>query len=134
MLGKMTTFGGQSRYQLIVSDVEIAGEGALLKQLEERRRKLAEEGLFDQARKRPLPAFPKSIGVVTSPTGAVIRDILHRLSERFGVRVLVWGVNVQGAGSAEQIAAAIHGFNQLPETGEVARPDLLIVARGGRLY
>ena len=129
--GKMTTFGGQSRYQLIVSDVEIAGEGALPKQLEERRRKLAEEGLFDQARKRSLPAFPKSIGVVTSPTGAVIRDILHRLSERFGVRVLVWGVNVQGAGSAEQIAAAIHGFNQLPETGEVARPDLLIVARGG---
>lgn len=129
--GKMTTFGGQSRYQLIVSDVEIAGEGALLKQLEERRRKLAEEGLFDQARKRPLPAFPKSIGVVTSPTGAVIRDILHRLSERFGVRVLVWGVNVQGAGSAEQIAAAIDGFNQLPKTGGVARPDLLIVARGG---
>ena len=129
--GKMTTFGGQSRYQLIVSDVEIAGEGALLKQLEERRRKLASEGLFDQARKRPLPVFPKSIGVVTSPTGAVIRDILHRLSERFGVRVLVWGVNVQGAGSAEQIAAAIDGFNRLPETGEVARPDLLIVASGG---
>ena len=129
--GKMTTFGGQSRYQLIVSDVEIAGEGALLKQLEERRRKLASEGLFDQARKRPLPVFPKSIGVVTSPTGAVIRDILHRLSERFGVRVLVWGVNVQGAGSAEQIAAAIDGFNRLPETGDVARPDLLIVARGG---
>jgi exodeoxyribonuclease VII large subunit len=129
--GKMTTFGGQSRYQLIVNDVEIAGEGALLKQLEERRRKLADEGLFDAARKRPLPSFPKSIGVVTSPTGAVIRDILHRLSERFGVRVLVWGVNVQGAGSAEQIAAAIEGFNKLPETGEVARPDLLIVARGG---
>ena len=129
--GKMTTFGGQSRYQLIVNDVEIAGEGALLKQLEERRRKLADEGLFDAARKRPLPSFPRSIGVVTSPTGAVIRDILHRLSERFGVRVLVWGVNVQGAGSAEQIAAAIEGFNKLPETGEVARPDLLIVARGG---
>ena len=129
--GKMTTFGGQSRYQLIVSDVEIAGEGALLKQLEARRRKLADEGLFDVARKRPLPAFPKSIGVITSPTGAVIRDILHRLSERFGVRVVVWGVNVQGAGSAEQIAAAIEGFNKLPETGEVARPDLLIVARGG---
>ena len=129
--GKMTTFGGQSRYQLIVSNVEIAGEGALLKQLEARRRKLADEGLFDVARKRPLPAFPKSIGVITSPTGAVIRDILHRLSERFGVRVVVWGVNVQGAGSAEQIAAAIEGFNKLPETGEVARPDLLIVARGG---
>ena len=129
--GKMTTFGSQSRYQLIVSDVEIAGEGALLKQLEERRRKLADEGLFDAARKRLLPSFPKSIGVVTSPTGAVIRDILHRLSERFGVRVLVWGVNVQGAGSAQQIAAAIEGFNKLPETGEVARPDLLIVARGG---
>ncbi len=131
--GKMTTFGGQSRYQLVVSDIEIAGEGALLKQLEDRRRKLAEEGLFDQARKKSLPSFPKVIGVVTSPTGAVIKDILHRLKERFGVHVLVWGVNVQGKGSAEQIAAAIKGFNALSSDGQEAglRPDLLIVARGG---
>ncbi len=129
--GKMTTFGGQSKYQLVVSDIEIAGEGALLKQLEERRRKLASEGLFDSARKKPLPAMPSLIGVVTSPTGAVIRDILHRIRERFGVHVLVWGVNVQGAGAADQIAAAINGFNNLPDGSVVPRPDLLIVARGG---
>ena len=129
--GKMTTFGGQSKYQLVVSDIEIAGEGALLKQLEERRRKLASEGLFDNARKKPLPAMPSVIGVVTSPTGAVIRDILHRIRDRFGVHVLVWGVNVQGVGAADQIAEAINGFNDLPPGGVVPRPDLLIVARGG---
>ena len=133
--GKMTTFGGQSRYQLVVQDIEVAGEGALLKQLEDRRRRLAEEGLFDNARKRPLPAMPSIIGVVTSPTGAVIRDILHRISERFPTHILIWGVNVQGAGSAEQIAAAIAGFNALDShpapDGGVPRPDLLIVARGG---
>ncbi|MDP7375260.1 MAG: exodeoxyribonuclease VII large subunit, partial [Alphaproteobacteria bacterium] len=129
--GKMTTFGGQSRYQLVVNDIEIAGEGALLKQLEDRRRRLAEEGLFDTARKRPLPRIPATIGVVTSPTGAVIRDILHRISERFPTRILVWGVNVQGVGSADQIAAAITGFNAMDDGGEVPRPDLLIVARGG---
>ena len=129
--GKMTTFGGQSKYQLVVSDFEIAGEGALLKQLEDRRRKLASEGLFDNAHKKPLPAMPLVIGVVTSPTGAVIRDILHRIRDRFGVHVLVWGVNVQGAGAADQIAVAINGFNNLPDGGVVPRPDLLIVARGG---
>lgn len=129
--GKMTTFGGQSKYQLIVNEIEVAGEGALLKQLEERRRKLASEGLFDNARKKPIPAMPLVIGVVTSPTGAVIRDILHRVRDRFGVHVLVWGVNVQGVGAAEQIAAAIEGFNALQEGGAVPRPDLLIVARGG---
>lgn len=130
--GKMTIFGGQSRYQLVVSDIEIAGEGALLRQLEDRKKRLAEEGLFDNARKKPLPHFPRVIGVVTSPTGAVIRDILHRLDERFGVHVLVWGVNVQGAGSTEQIAAAIAGFNSLSGGDEnLPRPDLLIVARGG---
>ena len=129
--GKMSTFGGQSRYQLVVNDVEIAGEGALLKQLEDRRRRLAEEGLFDTARKKPLPSMPATIGIVTSPTGAVISDILHRISERFPTRILVWGVNVQGVGSADQIAAAITGFNSLDGTGETPRPDLLIVARGG---
>jgi len=115
----------------VVNDIEIAGEGALLKQLEDRRRRLAEEGLFDTARKQPLPSMPAIIGVVTSPTGAVIRDILHRISERFPTRILVWGVNVQGVGSADQIAAAITGFNALDDEGEVPRPDLLIVARGG---
>ena len=129
--GKMTTFGGQSRYQLVVNDIEVAGEGAMLKQLEARRRSLAEEGLFDTARKRSLPYMPVTIGVVTSPTGAVIRDILHRISERFPTHILVWGVNVQGAGSADQIASAINGFNALDGSGAVPRPDLLIVARGG---
>lgn len=129
--GKMTIYSGQSRYQLVVNNIEVAGEGALLKQLEDRRRRLADEGLFDPSLKRPLPQFPKTIGVVTSPTGAVIRDILHRLAERFGTHVLIWGVNVQGKGSAEQIAAAINGFNALPLEGKAPRPDLLIIARGG---
>ena len=129
--GKMTTFGGQSRYQLVVNDIEVAGEGALLKQLEDRRRRLAAEGLFDNARKQQIPAMPATIGVVTSPTGAVIRDILHRISERFPTHILVWGVNVQGVGSADQITAAINGFNALPKDGPVPKPDLLIVARGG---
>ena len=129
--GKITTFGGQSKYQIIVNQMEVAGEGALLKQLEDRRKRLAAEGLFDEGRKKPIPKFPRRIGVVTSPSGAVIRDILHRLSERFGTEVLVWGVAVQGKGAENQIAAAIHGFNALPDTGPVARPELLIVARGG---
>lgn len=129
--GKMTTFGGQSKYQIVVQDIEIAGEGALLKQLEDRKRKLAAEGLFDQSRKKQLPFMPQRIGIVTSPTGAVIKDILHRLSDRFGVQVLVWGVRVQGQGAAAEIAAAIRGFNQ-PKTHQLAgKPDLLIVARGG---
>lgn len=129
--GKITTFGGQSKYQIIVNQMEVAGEGALLKQLEDRRKRLAAEGLFDPAQKQEIPALPRRIGVVTSPSGAVIRDILHRLSERFGTHVMVWGVPVQGQGAETKIAEAINGFNALPEHGDVARPDLLIVARGG---
>jgi exodeoxyribonuclease VII large subunit len=129
--GRLTTYPGRSKYQMIVESLELAGQGALLKLLEERRRKLAEEGLFDAARKRPLPFLPDVIGVVTSPTGAVLRDILHRLQDRFPRRVLLWPVLVQGPGAAEQIAAAIAGFNRLPVGGPVPRPDVLIVARGG---
>ncbi len=129
--GRLTTYAGQSKYQLVIEGMALAGIGALLKMLEERKKKLAAEGLFDASRKRPLPYLPRSIGVVTSPTGAVIRDILHRLAERFPRPVLVWPVAVQGEGAAEQIAAAIRGFNALPLSGNVARPDLLIVARGG---
>ncbi len=129
--GKLTTYAGRSKYQIVIESMELAGEGALLKLLEERRRKLAAEGLFDAARKRPLPYLPDVIGVVTSPTGAVIRDIIHRLNDRFPRHVLVWPVLVQGDGAAEQIAAAIEGFNRLTPAGPVPRPDLLIVARGG---
>ena len=129
--GRLTTYMGQSKYQLVVEGVALAGVGALLKMLEERKKKLAAEGLFDPARKQELPFLPEVIGVVTSPTGAVIRDILHRLEDRFPRRVLVWPVAVQGPGAAEQIAAAIDGFNALPENGDVPRPDVLIVARGG---
>ena len=129
--GRMTTFGPQSKYQLQVESVEPAGEGALMAMLERRRKALAAEGLFDAARKRPLPYLPRVIGVVTSPTGAVIRDILHRLRDRFAVHVIVWPVAVQGERCAPQVAAAIEGFNALPPGGPVPRPDLLIVARGG---
>ena len=129
--GRITTFAGRSKYQLIVDQLEVAGEGALLKLLEERKRKLAAEGLFDATRKPPLPFLPGVIGVVTSPTGAVIRDILHRLADRFPRHVLVWPVAVQGEGAAEQVARAIHGFNAIPAGAAVPRPDLLIVARGG---
>ena len=129
--GRLTTYPARSRYQLVVESLELAGEGALLKLLEERRRKLAAEGLFDEALKRPLPFLPEVIGVVTSPTGAVIRDILHRLADRFPRRVLLWPVLVQGEGAAEQVAAAIEGFNRLTPGAAVPRPDLLIVARGG---
>ncbi len=129
--GRLTTYPGRSKYQIVVESLELAGEGALLKLLEERRKKLAAEGLFDAERKRPLPYLPEVIGVVTSPTGAVIRDIRHRLAERFPRHVLVWPVLVQGEGAAEQIAAAIAGFNRLAPGGKVPRPDLLIVARGG---
>jgi exodeoxyribonuclease VII large subunit len=129
--GRLTTYAGRSRYQIVVEALELAGEGALLKLLEERRRKLAAEGLFDAERKCPLPFLPEVIGVVTSPTGAVIRDILHRLADRFPRHVLLWPVLVQGDGAAEQIAAAIRGFNALAPGGAVPRPDLLIVARGG---
>jgi len=129
--GRLTTYAGRSQYQIVVEALEIAGEGALLKLLEERRKKLLAEGLFAAERKQPIPYLPEIVGVVTSPTGAVIRDILHRIAERFPRRVLLWPVAVQGAGAAEQIAAAIAGFNRLPPGGPVPRPDVLIVARGG---
>ena len=132
--GRLTTYPGRSQYQIIVETLEPAGIGALMALLEERKRKLAAEGLFDEARKQLLPFLPTILGVVTSPTGAVIRDILHRLADRFPRRVLLWPVKVQGEGSAAEIAAAIHGFNALPEYGSAflpPRPDLIIVARGG---
>ena len=129
--GKLTTYPARSRYQLVVQSMEVAGEGALLKLLEERKKKLAAEGLFDESRRRALPYLPEVIGVVTSPTGSVIRDILHRIAERFPRRVLVWPVLVQGEKAAEQVAHAIEGFNALAPGGATPRPDLLIVARGG---
>lgn len=129
--GKLTTYSARSKYQLVIDEIESAGEGALLKLIEERRKRLASEGLFDSDRKQELPFLPDVIGVVTSPTGAVIRDILHRLRDRFPRRVLVWPVLVQGEGSADQITTAIRGFNALPEGGVVPRPNVLIIARGG---
>ncbi|MGC2201589.1 MAG: exodeoxyribonuclease VII large subunit [Stellaceae bacterium] len=129
--GRLTTFPGRSKYQLIIDAMELAGIGALLKLLEERRRRLAAEGLFAEERKKKLPFLPEVIGIVTSPSGAVIRDILHRLSDRFPRRVLLWPVAVQGEGAASQVAAAITGFNRLPEGGAFPRPHLIIVARGG---
>src|SRR5688500_7403805 len=129
--GKLTTYPGSSKYQIVIEAIEPAGIGALMALVEERKKKLGAEGLFDEARKQLLPWLPEVIGIVTSPTGAVIRDILHRLEDRFPRRVLVWPVKVQGEGSAEQVAAAIRGFNALPEGGKIPRPDLLIVARGG---
>jgi exodeoxyribonuclease VII large subunit len=129
--GKLTTYPNSSKYQIVIDALEPAGVGALMALMEERKKKLAAEGLFDEKRKQLLPWLPEVIGVVTSPTGAVIRDILHRLEDRFPRRVLVWPVKVQGEGSAEQVAAAIRGFNALPEGGKIPRPDVLIVARGG---
>lgn len=131
--GRLTTYPGRSQYQLVIESMELAGAGALLKLLEERKRRLAAEGLFATERKQPLPFLPTVIGVITSPTGAVIRDILHRLADRFPRRVLLWPVAVQGEGAAAQVAAAVAGFNALPEAGRgrVPRPELLIVARGG---
>lgn len=129
--GRLTTYPGRSKYQIVIESMELAGEGALLKLLEERKRKLAAEGLFEPDRKRPIPFLPRVIGVVTSPTGAVIRDILHRLNDRFPRHVLLWPVMVQGDGAAEQVARAIEGFNALEAGGAVPRPDVLIVARGG---
>jgi len=130
-IGKVTTFPGSSKYQIVIESLEPAGAGALMALIQERKRKLAAEGLFDAARKRPLPFMPKVIGVVTSPTGAVIRDILHRIADRFPVHVVVWPVRVQGDGACEEIVAAIQGFNALETGGAIARPDVLIVARGG---
>lgn len=129
--GRLTTYGGRSSYQIIIERMELAGEGALLKVIEERRRRLQEEGLFDDAHKHRLPFLPEVVGVVTSPTGAVIRDILHRLSDRFPRPVLVWPVRVQGDKAASEVAAAITGFNRLAVGGSVPRPSVLIVARGG---
>ena len=148
--GKISSYPKSSKYQLVIETMELAGEGALLKMLEERRKKLAGEGLFAIERKKPLPFLPQTIGVVTSPTGAVIRDILHRLADRMPSHVLVWPVLVQGEGAADQITKAIEGFDKLPKTpsplegggregGEtypspdtqIPKPDLLIVARGG---
>ncbi|MBN8941566.1 MAG: exodeoxyribonuclease VII large subunit [Rhizobiales bacterium] len=129
--GRVTTFPGSSKYQIVVESLEPAGVGALMALLEERRKKLTAEGLFDPDRKRPLPYLPGVIGVVTSPTGAVIRDILHRLEDRFPRSVLVWPVRVQGEGSAAEVAAAIRGFNAIDADSDLPRPDVLIVARGG---
>jgi exodeoxyribonuclease VII large subunit len=129
--GKLTTYPGRSRYQIVIERLELAGQGALMALLDKRRRALAAEGLFDPARKKKLPYQPRVIGVVTSPTGAVIRDILHRLADRCPCHVIVWPVQVQGESAAGQIAAAVRGFNALPAGGAIARPDLLIVARGG---
>ena len=129
--GRMTTFPGQSRYQLIVDNIEPAGAGALMAMLEKRKKALEAEGLFAPERKSPLPYLPEVIGVITSPSGAVIRDILHRLRERFPRKVLIWPVAVQGQKCAPEVANAIEGFNALTPGGAIPRPDLLIVARGG---
>ncbi|MGI9405235.1 MAG: exodeoxyribonuclease VII large subunit [Hyphomicrobiaceae bacterium] len=126
--GRLTTFPGQSKYQIVIESVEPAGVGALMALLEERKKKLQAEGLFDDARKKPLPTLPALVGIVTSPTGAVIRDMLHGFDERFPTRVMVWPVRVQGETSAQEVAAAIAGFNRMEDT---QRPDVLIVARGG---
>ena len=129
--GKITTFAGQSRYQMIVSEMSVAGIGALMAQLEKRKKKLEAEGLFDKSIKKEIPYLPEIIGVVTSPSGAVIQDILHRLSDRFPRKVLLWPVAVQGERCAPDVAAAINGFNRLTPGGAMPRPELIIVARGG---
>lgn len=128
--GRLTTYPGRSNYQMIIETMELAGQGALLKMLEERKKKLAAEGLFAAEKKRPIPFLPDVIGVVTSPTGAVIRDIMHRLNERFPRRVLLWPVMVQGQGAAQQVIQGIQGFNAIPKDSPL-RPDVIIVARGG---
>ena len=131
--GRLTTYPGRSKYQIVIDRMELAGAGALMALLEKLKAKLAAEGLFDRAAKKPLPFMPRTIGVVTSPTGAVIRDILHRLEDRCPTHVVVWPVKVQGQGAAEEVAAAVRGFDALPMdgSGPVRRPDLVIVARGG---
>ncbi|GEO83733.1 MULTISPECIES: exodeoxyribonuclease VII large subunit [Alphaproteobacteria] len=129
--GRITTFPGSSKYQIVIEQMEPAGAGALMALIEERKRKLGAEGLFDPAAKQLLPFMPRVIGVVTSPTGAVIRDILHRIADRFPVHVLVWPVKVQGEGCGEEVANAISGFNALEPGGVIPRPDVLVVARGG---
>ncbi|PHP66326.1 exodeoxyribonuclease VII large subunit [Zhengella mangrovi] len=129
--GKLTTYPGSSKYQVVIESLEPAGAGALMALLEERKRKLAAEGLFDAGRKQLLPSLPRVIGVVTSPTGAVIRDIIHRITDRFPVHVVVWPVRVQGETCGPEVARAIAGFNAAEPGGAVPRPDLIIVARGG---
>jgi exodeoxyribonuclease VII large subunit len=129
--GRLTTYPGRSKYQIVIERLELAGEGALMMLLEKLKATLGAEGLFDPARKVTLPFLPRVIGVVTSPTGAVIRDILHRLEDRCPTRVIVWPVMVQGQGAAEQVAAAVRGFDAIVPGGPVPRPDLVIVARGG---
>ncbi len=129
--GRLTTFPGRSKYQIVVERMELAGAGALMALFEKLKAKLAGEGLFARERKKPLPFMPPVIGVVTSPTGAVIRDILHRLEDRCPTHVIVWPVKVQGTGSADEVAAAIRGFDAIQPGGPVPRPDLVIVARGG---
>lgn len=128
--GKITTYNGRSSYQLVIENLELAGQGALLKLLEERKQKFLAEGLFDAAHKQKIPYLPKTIGVITSPTGAVIRDIIHRIRDRFPAHIVLWPTPVQGEGAAEKIAAAIKGFNDLPSASPY-KPDVLIVARGG---
>jgi exodeoxyribonuclease VII large subunit len=129
--GKLTTYAGRSNYQIVVDSLEVAGEGAMMLLFEKLKARLAAEGLFAPERKKKLPSLPRTIGVVTSPTGAVIRDILHRLADRFPTHVIVWPVLVQGEGSAAQIARAVSGFSAMPQDGPATRPDLVIVARGG---
>ncbi|MEO0809608.1 MAG: exodeoxyribonuclease VII large subunit [Pseudomonadota bacterium] len=129
--GRITTYPNSSKYQIVIDTLEPAGVGALMALLEERKKKYSAEGLFDDSRKRKFPFLPKVIGVVTSPTGAVIRDMMHGFNERCPAHVIVWPVRVQGENSAAEIAAAIHGFNQLDGSGLMPRPDILIVARGG---
>jgi exodeoxyribonuclease VII large subunit len=129
--GRVTTFPGKSGYQIIIEQLEPAGAGALMALLEERKKKFAAEGLFDQSRKRLLPFWPQIVGIVTSPTGAVIRDMLHGFEERCPTRVIVWPVRVQGETCAEEVARAIRGFNAFDGTGPIPRPELIIVARGG---
>lgn len=129
--GRLTTYPGSSKYQIVIDSLEPAGAGALMALLDERRRRLAAEGLFDDSRKRRLPYLPRVIGVVTSPTGAVIRDIIHRIADRFPLHVIVWPVRVQGETTGAEVSAAVDGFNRLDPDGPVPRPDVIIVARGG---
>ncbi len=130
-MGRLTTYGARSKYQLIVDSIELAGEGALLKLLEERKEKLKKEGVFDQSKKKTLPFLPETIGVVTSPTGAVFRDIIHRLKARFGRHIILWPVPVQGQNAAKNIVEAINGFNSLEPQKNIPTPDIIIIARGG---
>ena len=129
--GRITTYGRQSKYQMLIEQLRPAGEGAILAAIEQLRRRLESEGLFDTGRKRPLPKLPEAIGVITSPTGSVIRDILHRIGDRFPIRVIIWPAAVQGAACPGEVAAALDGFNALPDGGPVPRPNVIIVARGG---